>query len=192
MAITLTSSDNNEARGMAKLRRMLALSSTFATLVSSYSDRFNRVWYEGSPSSDLARREQVTASSSDLPFASIWPHGGGYVKVADGSQAYLLPRGMFHVYLMCPRSTTQTNWNDARLEFVRFSGNWIADVVNLFGADDTQSDGTPAVSGEGHFWGSMVDAMPPEHVAQEVQKSAGDFFFRHYAFSYGDDVAGGV
>lgn len=192
MPVTLTSADCAESKAMVQLRRMVALSAAFQAKVDDdYDACLARVMYEGVPNDSLAESEESTAPSADKPFASIWLVSTGWRMVAGGSQNHLVPTGMLHLYLLTPRvEVASEGWNDARLEAVQFLGNWEADIVALFGADDT-SAGTKAIVGEGHLAGTLSDTPSHEHVAKQIRDSAGDFFFRHVAISYGD-VAGGA
>ena len=190
MTVSIVTADNAEVKTMVKLRRMLALSPTFKTVVPNYGKRLERVWVEGSPDEALATMENTIFSTDDLPFAFLWPVSCEYTFTGGGLQNHVLPGGSIHVYLRMPRAKGM-DWNDARLDGLRFLGNWMRDVTSLFGKDDSEEEGTPAVAGEGHFAATRAIALEPQHVQVELRGSMGDFFFRSWSISGGDGDGGG-
>lgn len=173
----------------AKLRRMVALSSTYQAKLGSgdqYTKALSRVMYEGIPDANLSNAENTDELDSNYPFASIWPHASGWDMVSGGARVFMRPRAELHLYLMCPRDCAR-DWNNARLAAIDFLENWTKDITDLSGADDA----SPVITGEGHLAINTIECPMHDHTPKELQKSTEDFFFRHQIIRYGD-MAGGV
>ncbi len=185
---------NSGARAMAKLRRMVALSSTFrskkagVTDADKYQDAFDSIYYEYAPTADEISAENGGETSvAGMPFAAIWPVAVQSQAVCGGSQNHVRPRGQLLLVLYCEPDEEQTTWNDRRLAACDFLDGWCDEIAALSAKDDDEVLGTPVVDGEGHLCMTMIDAQITEHVPLKMRQSGGNYYWRSVMISFGDD-----
>lgn len=195
-----------DGQALAKLRRMVALSLTFRTLVAAqaslnvttnteavYQLALARVLYEYIPKVAEFANEGITVTNElERPFSSLWPMGMQTQVVAGGDQYHMRPRGQVYLYLAVDRDVAVTTWNDRRLKGIDFLANWLKDITDLSGADDTSALGSVAVTGEGHLAVSIADAQLTDQVPFKMRHSAagesGSYFWRHSMITFGDET----
>lgn len=174
---------------LKKLRKMVASSAAFLTRSgeTTYSLDMSkrRVWTEYIPNRDELIRETGNefAINPTMPWAAIWPMNTGSQAVACGAQVQTLPNGLIHLYVACQPLATLTDWNDRREEAVGFLDQWICDVMNLSGADDSTSD-----DGMGHLTIVRDESVTIDHVPFKDRQTIGDFYYQSVSLKYGDEA----
>ena len=175
---------------ITKLRRMVALSPAFLTRAAiTYEEALERVWTEYVPGIDeLIEDTQNQAVIPPVsPFASIWPMSTGFDMTAGGSQVFVLPEGMMHLYLACEPLESITGWNERREESIGFLDQWMKEIMGLSGSG-VIADDDPTDDGEGYLTITKAGAALIDHTPFKERASLGDFFFQSVALKYGDQA----
>ena len=177
------------AIAMKKLRKMVALSAAFLTRSgeTTYSLDMSkrRVWTEYIPNRDELIRDTGNEFSVSpvMPWAAIWPMNTGSNAVAGGIKVQTLPSGLIHLYVACQPLVTIAEWNDRRDEAIAFLDQWVADVMDLSGADDATSD-----DGMGHLTITRAESVVIDHVPFKDRQTVSDFYYQSFSLKYGDEA----
>ncbi len=150
-----------------KLRRMLALSSTFQTQTGKdYTGTLNYIAY-------------IEDEKQCFPRACVSVLENRYEQVAGGAASWLRPSGALHLYVAIEPDLSIEDREEQRLKGADLLLQIADDVVALAGYDD-------ADSATSHLNILRMTVLCVDEVPEELRPTAGHFFWLEASVEIGD------